>query len=398
MAQVLLRLVLAWLLAMPVARAESIYAATDDKVAQTTEAQAAQTIVEIAQRSGFRGVVVFGPEIRAFSAPSWVKSLTVTSEGLVVVHEKGRIERRFADLPPIQVISDTALGFSQYGVPVSEDEVLWVIDGGINGDWRREHAIRLADALHALRKLSVQSVQDDAKFAAAAEQYRALAAKPALPEAARRFRVQAEFALDQKRYGDAAALYGEGLRVAPWWAQGRFNRALVLAEIGRHNEAIAEMRRYLVLEPGAPDVRLAQDRIYQWELSAKLGQSSRLAVADGGPKGGILATTRGPSGGGAGGCFVATAAYGSALHPKVAALREFRDRNLAASWPGAMLVAAYYEHSPPIADAISRSEPLRVATRWALWPVVFAVTNPRIALFALVLTGALATRIVRRRR
>lgn len=381
------------LLALPARAAEVVYAPAGG--AAPDQAQAAQAVVEIAQRSGTRGIVIFGPEIQAFTRPSWVQSLTVTAEGLVIAHEKGQLQLRYADLPPIQVITDTALGFSQFGVPVTKEDVLWVIDGGLSSDWRRSQAIRLADSLHALRDLSARSVQDDAQFAAAAAQYRALAVKPALPEEARRFRVQAEFALDQKRFAEAAALYGEGLRVAPWWSLGRFNRALVLAEVGRYGEAISEMRRYLELEPEGPDARLAQDRIYQWELSAKLGQSSRVAMTDGGPRGGILATTRAGS---AGGCFVATAAYGSALHPQVAALREFRDRHLAASWPGGMLIAAYYEYSPPVADAIERSEPLRIATRWMLWPVVLAVTEPWLALALLLFCAGMAMRVLRWRR
>ncbi len=56
-----------------------------------------------------------------------------------------------------------------------------------------------------------------------------------------------------------------------------------------------------------------------------------------------------------GGCFIATAAYGSYLHPFVKTLRDFRDIILLTCSPGKSFVAWYYRVSPPIAEAIARS-------------------------------------------
>lgn len=71
-----------------------------------------------------------------------------------------------------------------------------------------------------------------------------------------------------------------------------------------------------------------------------------------------------------GGCFIATAAYGSAMAPEVDALRAWRDRHLASHAVGRAFIAVYQAWSPPAADAIRRSEALRAATRVVLWPVV----------------------------
>lgn len=71
------------------------------------------------------------------------------------------------------------------------------------------------------------------------------------------------------------------------------------------------------------------------------------------------------------GCFIATAAYGSALHPKVNALRVFRDRYLNTNVPGRAFVAAYYRLSPPLADFIARHDWLRAGVRTLLWPLVW---------------------------
>lgn len=69
-------------------------------------------------------------------------------------------------------------------------------------------------------------------------------------------------------------------------------------------------------------------------------------------------------------CFIATAAFGSALDPHVATLRQFRDQFLKPSSLGRSFIAAYYDNSPPFAHYIAHHEGLRMAVRWALWPFV----------------------------
>jgi hypothetical protein len=71
-----------------------------------------------------------------------------------------------------------------------------------------------------------------------------------------------------------------------------------------------------------------------------------------------------------GGCFIATAAYGSYFEPHVEILRKFRDLRLLPSKPGYAFVKLYYRYSPPIAAVIGEHESLKVLVRAGLMPLV----------------------------
>jgi len=81
----------------------------------------------------------------------------------------------------------------------------------------------------------------------------------------------------------------------------------------------------------------------------------------------INAPASGESGGG---CFIATAAFGSRQEKHVQILRNFRDYYLLQNSAGKAFVKFYYQASPPFADFIAHHEGLRFLTRWALMPVV----------------------------
>jgi len=75
-----------------------------------------------------------------------------------------------------------------------------------------------------------------------------------------------------------------------------------------------------------------------------------------------------------GGCFIATAAYGTPTAEQIDVLREFRDSVLLESTAGSQFVALYYQLSPPVADFISGSSFLRTLVRELLVdPIVWVV-------------------------
>ena len=74
--------------------------------------------------------------------------------------------------------------------------------------------------------------------------------------------------------------------------------------------------------------------------------------------------------GSGGGCFIATAAYGSYWESHVMTLRQFRDSHLLTNKLGTRFVQAYYKYSPPMADYIAEHDSLRSVTRIGLAPLV----------------------------
>jgi hypothetical protein len=75
----------------------------------------------------------------------------------------------------------------------------------------------------------------------------------------------------------------------------------------------------------------------------------------------VMASKDPPQSGG--GCFIATACYGSPYAPQVAVLREFRDTALRPHRLGRAFVATYYRVSPPIAAMLERHPRLRALVR-----------------------------------
>jgi len=101
------------------------------------------------------------------------------------------------------------------------------------------------------------------------------------------------------------------------------------------------------------------------------------------------------SGAGGGGCFIATAAYGSNMDKHVKILSEFRDRRLVTNPIGRSIVDAYYTFSPPLADYLHKHPFTRAVVRYALVPIagiayVSLYIHPLVLLFAFIfmlLTG-----------
>ncbi|HDN97863.1 MAG TPA: hypothetical protein ENG68_01740 [bacterium] len=77
-----------------------------------------------------------------------------------------------------------------------------------------------------------------------------------------------------------------------------------------------------------------------------------------------------PEEGTGGGCFIATAAFGSPLSKYVIILKEFRDKYLLTNYPGRKFVSFYYKVSPPVARFLENHLFFKIIVRTLLYPVV----------------------------
>jgi subtilisin family serine protease len=82
------------------------------------------------------------------------------------------------------------------------------------------------------------------------------------------------------------------------------------------------------------------------------------------------------TGNGGGGCFIATAAYGTPMASEIVVLKRFRDEYLYPSKLGQAFIAMYYRYSPALAAQLRMHPDLRAAVRVALVPVVQAAKRP----------------------
>jgi hypothetical protein len=87
----------------------------------------------------------------------------------------------------------------------------------------------------------------------------------------------------------------------------------------------------------------------------------------------VQVTTAKPVGAYVDACFVATAAYGTAMAGDVESLRSFRDVFLRSNVLGELAVEAYYTFGPPVAGVVGGSELLRQLSRDLLFPIVARV-------------------------
>lgn len=195
------------------------------------------------------------------------RQATVEFQGRYVDSRRGTVMVKIPLAgPPLQLSWQRSTDSGRGTVVVGPPNIYFDFD-------RVDNAQQFADALRALRDFAAQGRfigQDEADaFAQVVAQYQRANPKPTLSEEARKLKVQAEFALGKKQYTQAIDRYQEALAMAPWWADGHFNRALLLGESEDYAEAVSEMKKYLALEPNAKDARAAQDKLYQWEGEVK---------------------------------------------------------------------------------------------------------------------------------
>jgi hypothetical protein len=118
------------------------------------------------------------------------------------------------------------------------------------------------------------------------------------------------------------------------------------------------------------DTTVSPGQLYYYRVCAYnvYGDSSSSNEAAAVTPGGHFGLTGSDSGGG--GCFIATAAYGSPDGSCIDLLRAFRDKYLVANYIGKKWVDLYYRYSPIMAGFIADHPAMRKGVRLILFPFV----------------------------
>lgn len=106
------------------------------------------------------------------------------------------------------------------------------------------------------------------------------------------------------------------------------------------------------------------------DFSTEVVGGKAIILDPGGPGTAVASGINPGDGGNSGGCFIATAAFGSPVDRYVIVLKKFRDTYLMTNAGGRLLVKTYYQLSPAIAKKIEASTWLKYTVRTGLWPVI----------------------------
>jgi tetratricopeptide (TPR) repeat protein len=229
----------------------TVYRATPEDTRDLSPAQARKLLIEAAQTD----YLCRGPRTVSVS----YKKIEVTcADGLM---SEGRTFR-FAETPALVVlgISNSVCVKASEGMIINFKECMFAWN--VTSESTARDFVR---AWYVLAHAGAVDPAQEAAFERAAQSYRSAQVKPQLPEEAVKYKVQAELAVQQKRFDDAVDLYDQALGIAPWWPAGHYNRGLILGELQDYQGGIRALQKYLKLEPGASNARAVQLRIYQWE-------------------------------------------------------------------------------------------------------------------------------------
>jgi len=233
----------------------TLYQANYDpqKASQMSLSQARQDIRQELQT----GVLNF--QVGVYNQPT--KNVGLTQDGFTLTLANGSQHSDRFD--QVQGLSVTDEGFSWYLVQLNPDYL----------GWRTlNDAKTFIDAFEAMKYYSSNHIMVDDNtvafndFQDKAKVWQTLSPKPALPEEARRFRVLADDAVQNKEFEKAADFYEQGLTIDPMWPAGQFNAAMIYKELHFYAMAVMHMKRYLALKP--EDTEKYRDQIYIWEERA----------------------------------------------------------------------------------------------------------------------------------
>lgn len=106
---------------------------------------------------------------------------------------------------------------------------------------------------------------------------------PAIPKEAERFMVRGQAALEDAKgpedFQAAVTEFSEAVNAAPWWADAYYNLGIAQGKLDQFDEAIQNLKWYLVAAPNAPDAKGVENEIYKIEFKKEKAQKERQVQA-----------------------------------------------------------------------------------------------------------------------
>lgn len=143
-------------------------------------------------------------------------------------------------------------------------DYFWLWSGWSQGD-----AQQIADALRVLVLDARQQVDGMLatryqKFLGLCQAYLDSKTAAPVPEEARQHALLSQDAASRNDMDKALDESDKTIDSAPCWAQARYQAALLEAQVGYYPVAVQNMKKYLLLDPGAPNAQAVKDQILIW--------------------------------------------------------------------------------------------------------------------------------------
>jgi len=106
---------------------------------------------------------------------------------------------------------------------------------------------------------------------------------PAVPEEAKRYLVRGKAAFkgakEARDFQDAAEEFKKALLYAPWLAEGYYNLGVIQDKAGQYDDAMKNLKFYLIAAPKAPDAEKVKELVYEIEYrKEKVAKDKDLAA------------------------------------------------------------------------------------------------------------------------